>query len=124
MPGCVNFAPRAGCTVARGCLAASYLVKHLGVDWRLGAAHFFELLVDGDPASNSGNWQWVAGTGTDTRPNRVFNPIAQSRRFDPDGAYVRRYLPELADLPESSIHEPWRLGPCGARAPSVSGSRG
>jgi deoxyribodipyrimidine photo-lyase len=92
-------------------LAASYLVKHLGVDWRRGAEHFFELLVDGDPASNSGNWQWVAGTGTDTRPNRVFNPIAQSRRFDPDGAYVRRYLPELADLPESSIHEPWRLGP-------------
>lgn len=92
-------------------LAASYLVKHLGVDWRRGAEHFFELLVDGDLASNSGNWQWVAGTGTDTRPNRVFNPIAQSRRFDPDGAYVRRYLPELADLPESSIHEPWRLGP-------------
>lgn len=91
-------------------LAASYLVKHLGVDWRLGAAHFFDLLVDGDLASNSGNWQWVAGTGTDTRPNRVFNPTAQARRFDPDGDYVRRHVPELAHLPTSSIHEPWRLG--------------
>ena len=91
-------------------LAASYLVKHLNVDWRLGAAHFSELLVDGDPASNSGNWQWVAGTGTSTRPNRVFNPIAQARRFDPDGAYVRRYVPELGELPAAAIHEPWRLG--------------
>jgi deoxyribodipyrimidine photo-lyase len=91
-------------------LAASYLVKQLGVDWRVGAEHFFDLLADGDPASNAGNWQWVAGTGTDTRPNRVFNPIAQARRFDPDGAYVRRYVPEVADLPAAAVHEPWRLG--------------
>jgi deoxyribodipyrimidine photo-lyase len=94
-------------------LAASLLVKNLGVDWRAGAAHFSQLLVDGDPASNAGNWQWVAGTGTDTRPNRVFNPIRQARRFDPDGAYVRRYVPELAGLGAPEIHEPWRLGPLG-----------
>lgn len=92
-------------------LAASLLVKNLGIDWRVGAAHFSALLVDGDPASNAGNWQWVAGTGTDTRPNRVFNPIRQARRFDPDGEYVRRYVPELASLDAPEIHEPWRLGP-------------
>lgn len=91
-------------------LTASCLVKQLGIDWRLGAAHFFDLLVDGDPSSNSGNWQWVAGTGTDTRPNRIFNPLAQARRIDPEGEYVRRYVPELADLPAPSVHEPWTLG--------------
>jgi deoxyribodipyrimidine photo-lyase len=94
-------------------LAASLLVKSLGIDWRAGAAHFSELLVDGDLASNAGNWQWVAGTGTDTRPNRVFNPVRQARRFDPDGAYVRRYVPELAELGPAEVHEPWRLGPLG-----------
>jgi deoxyribodipyrimidine photo-lyase len=91
-------------------LTASYLVKHLGIDWRHGASHFSALLVDGDPASNAGNWQWVAGTGTDTRPNRIFNPIAQARRFDPAGTYVRRFVPELADVPAAHIHEPWLLG--------------
>lgn len=92
-------------------LVASFLVKRLGVDWRAGAAHFSSLLVDGDPASNAGNWQWVAGTGTDTRPGRVFNPLRQARRFDPEGAYVRRYVSELADLSAPEVHEPWRLGP-------------
>ena len=92
-------------------LAASFLVKDLRVDWRLGAAHFSDLLVDGDVASNSGNWQWVAGTGTDTRPNRVFNPVRQALRFDPAGDYIRRYIPELASLPAKTIHEPWKLGP-------------
>jgi deoxyribodipyrimidine photo-lyase len=91
-------------------LAASFLVKDLRIDWRRGAAHFSDLLVDGDLASNSGNWQWVAGTGTDTRPNRVFNPVSQAKRFDPDGAYVRRYVPELASLPANTIQEPWKLG--------------
>jgi deoxyribodipyrimidine photo-lyase len=91
-------------------LAASFLVKDLRIDWRRGAAHFSDLLVDGDLASNSGNWQWVAGTGTDTRPNRVFNPVRQALRFDPNGAYVRRYVPELASLPAPTIHEPWKLG--------------
>ena len=77
-------------------IAASYLVKDLYLDWRLGAAHFQEWLIDGDLASNSGNWQWVAGTGNDTRPNRVLNPSRQAQRFDPGGEYVRRHLPELA----------------------------
>jgi deoxyribodipyrimidine photo-lyase len=91
-------------------LTASFLVKRLGIDWRLGLAHFDELLVDGDPASNAANWQWVAGTGTDPRPNRVFNPIRQARRFDPDGDYVRRFVPELGGLDARDVHEPWRLG--------------
>jgi deoxyribodipyrimidine photo-lyase len=95
-------------------VTASFLVKELGLDWRLGAQHFFELLVDGDVASNNGNWQWVAGTGNDTRPNRRFNPVRQAERFDPDGDYVRRYVPELAGVPGSAVHRPWRL-PADAR---------
>lgn len=85
-------------------VTASFLVKHLGIDWREGARHFFDLLLDGDVAQNVGNWQWVAGTGTDTRPNRVFNPTAQARRLDPGGAYIRLWVPELADAPNP--HEP------------------
>jgi deoxyribodipyrimidine photo-lyase len=76
-------------------VAGSYLTKTLGIDWRAGAAHFFHHLVDGDVASNVGNWQWVAGTGADARPYRKLSPQRQAERFDPDGAYVRRYLPEL-----------------------------
>ena len=95
-------------------VTASFLAKHLYVDWRHGADHFARHLVDGDVASNVGNWQWVAGTGADTRPNRVVNPIRQARRFDPDGVYVRRFVPELAALDGTDVHEPWRLG---ARAP-------
>ena len=87
-------------------VTASLLVKDLGIDWRVGAAHFIEHLLDGDAASNSGNWQWVAGTGTDTRPNRTFNPTRQGRLHDPDGDYVRRWLPELASLPAERIHDP------------------
>jgi deoxyribodipyrimidine photo-lyase len=75
-------------------VTAAYLTKELGVDWRIGAAHFQEQLIDGDVASNSGNWQWVAGTGADTRPNRRFDPERQARLHDPDGAYVARWLPE------------------------------
>jgi deoxyribodipyrimidine photo-lyase len=90
-------------------VTASFVVKHLYLDWRLGAAHFAEHLVDGDVANNVGNWQWVAGTGADTRPNRVFNPIRQARRFDPDGAYVRRWVPELEAVDGADVHEPWRL---------------
>lgn len=73
-------------------VTASYLTKTMGVDWRLGARHFLRWLVDGDIANNSANWQWVAGTGCDTRPNRVLNPHRQAKRFDPDGTYVERYL--------------------------------
>ncbi|MET8952805.1 cryptochrome/photolyase family protein [Streptomyces sp. NPDC004393] len=90
-------------------LTASFLTKTLYVDWRVGARHFLELLVDGDLANNQLNWQWVAGTGTDTRPNRVLNPIAQAKRHDPDGAYVRRWVPELAGLDAPLVHEPWKL---------------
>ncbi|MEU5403024.1 deoxyribodipyrimidine photo-lyase [Streptomyces sp. NPDC005963] len=91
-------------------LTASYLAKTLYLDWRAGARHFLRLLVDGDVANNQLNWQWVAGTGTDTRPNRVLNPLAQARRFDPKGDYVRRWVPELADLPGAKIHRPQELG--------------
>ncbi|MEU4873176.1 deoxyribodipyrimidine photo-lyase [Streptomyces sp. NPDC021608] len=90
-------------------LTASFLAKTLYVDWRVGARHFLDLLVDGDVANNQLNWQWVAGTGTDSRPNRVLNPVTQAKRFDPDGAYVRRWLPELADLTAPAVHEPWKL---------------
>ncbi|MFD9353126.1 cryptochrome/photolyase family protein [Streptomyces sp. NPDC060031] len=90
-------------------LAASFLTKTLYVDWRTGARHFLDLLVDGDLANNQLNWQWVAGTGTDTRPNRVLNPVRQGLKYDPDGAYVHRWVPELADLPAPRVHEPWRL---------------
>jgi deoxyribodipyrimidine photo-lyase len=91
-------------------VTASFLAKHLYLDWRLGAAHFAEHLVDGDVANNVGNWQWVAGTGADTRPNRVFNPTRQARRFDPNGAYVRRWVPELESIDGGAVHEPWLLG--------------
>ncbi|WP_336215318.1 cryptochrome/photolyase family protein [Nonomuraea sp. LPB2021202275-12-8] len=90
-------------------IVASYLVKLLKIDWRAGAQHFFDHLLDGDVANNSGNWQWVAGTGNDTRPNRGFNPLRQAQRFDPRGDYVRRYVPELADVRTAQIHQPWRL---------------
>jgi len=90
-------------------ITASFLTKHLVVDWRLGAAHFFRWLVDGDVASNAGNWQWVAGTGNDTRPNRVLNPLRQAKRFDPRGDYVRRYVHELAGIDGPAVHEPWSL---------------
>lgn len=89
-------------------ITASFLTKTLYLDWRAGAAHFFRWLLDGDLANNCLNWQWVAGTGTDTRPNRVLNPLRQAARYDPDGEYVRRHVPELSHLPASTIHTPWR----------------
>lgn len=89
---------------------ASFLVKDLHLDWRRGAHWFMRHLIDGDLASNSHGWQWVAGTGTDASPYvRVFNPVTQSKRFDPDGTYIRRYVPELAELDDRAIHEPWKL---------------
>jgi deoxyribodipyrimidine photo-lyase len=91
-------------------IAGSFLTRDLAVDWRHGASHFFDWLVDGDVANNVGNWQWVAGTGADTRPNRIFNPLRQAKRFDPDGTYVRRYVPELAEIEGAAVHAPWLLG--------------
>lgn len=88
-------------------LTATFLAKHLLIDWRWGEAFFMQHLIDGDFASNNGGWQWCASTGTDAAPYfRVFNPVTQSRRFDPDGAFLRRWLPELADLDNDAIHDP------------------
>jgi deoxyribodipyrimidine photo-lyase len=89
-------------------VVASFLVKDLHVEWPVGARHFMRWLRDGDLASNSHGWQWAAGTGTDASPYvRIFNPVSQGRRFDPDGAYVRRYVPQLRHLAGAAVHEPW-----------------
>ncbi len=89
-------------------IAASFLVKHLLADWRIGEEWFWDTLVDADPASNPMNWQWIAGSGADAQPFfRIFNPVLQGEKFDPDGAYVRRFVPELAALPDRFIHKPW-----------------
>lgn len=91
-------------------IVASFLVKDLHLDWGLGARHFMQALRDGDLASNNHGWQWVAGTGTDASPYfRIFNPVTQGRTHDPDGDYVRRYVPELRDVPGKAVHEPWLL---------------
>jgi deoxyribodipyrimidine photo-lyase len=90
-------------------ITASFLTRNLGIDWRHGYRHFNSLLADGDVASDAGNWQWVAGTGNNTRPNRVMNPLRQAERFDKTGEYVRRYVPELADLGPAWIQTPWKL---------------
>jgi deoxyribodipyrimidine photo-lyase len=93
-------------------VVASFLVKHLLINWRCGEEWFWDTLVDADPGSNPANWQWVAGSGADAAPYfRVFNPILQGEKFDPDGAYVRRWVPELASLPAGIIHQPWRAAP-------------
>jgi deoxyribodipyrimidine photo-lyase len=98
-------------------ITASFLTKLLYVDWRIGARHFAERLVDADLACNIGNWQWVAGTGNDTRPNRLLNPIRQAHRYDPDGEYVRRYVPELSSITGPAVHRPWLAEPPGGRRP-------
>lgn len=92
-------------------VVASFLVKDLHVRWQRGAAHFMEWLVDGDVPQNQLNWQWVAGTGRDAAPYfRVFNPVTQGEKFDPDGAYVREWVPELRGIPGRAVHQPWKLG--------------
>jgi deoxyribodipyrimidine photo-lyase len=85
-------------------LVAAFLTRRLGIDWRLGLAHFEHWLVDGDLAVNAGNWQWAAGTGHDRRPNRTFNFQRQALRFDPEGDYVRRYLPALRHVAGPAVH--------------------
>jgi deoxyribodipyrimidine photo-lyase len=91
-------------------ITASFLVKDLLIDWRWGELWFMRHLVDGDPAANNGGWQWSAGTGTDAAPYfRVFNPTSQAKKHDPDGAYIRRWVPELRDAPDKLIHTPWRI---------------
>jgi len=102
-------------------VVASFLTKHLSIHWTAGAGHFFDLLVDGDIANNAGNWQWVAGTGNDTRPNRRLSPLRQAQRFDQGGEYVRRYVPELAGIAGGAVHAPWKLErpPRGYPAPLI-----
>ncbi len=93
-------------------IVASFLVKDLLIDWRHGEQWFMDRLVDGDPAANNGGWQWTAGVGTDAAPYfRIFNPILQSRKYDPTGDYIRRFVPELAALPDAHIHDPAALTP-------------
>lgn len=93
-------------------IVASFLVKDLLIDWRWGERWFMNNLIDGDPAANNGGWQWTAGTGTDAAPYfRIFNPVTQGNKFDPDGDYVRRWVPELAKVSAPIIHEPWRMAP-------------
>ena len=102
-------------------IVGSFLVKHLLTDWRAGEAWFWDTLVDADPASNSASWQWVAGTGADAAPYfRIFNPIIQGEKFDPDGAYVRAWVPEIGRLPNSLIHKPWTAPPMILKAAGVS----
>jgi len=102
-------------------VAASFLVKDLGLDWRRGEAYFAEHLIDFELASNNGGWQWAASTSCDTQPwFRIFNPLTQSRRFDPEGRFIRRYLPQLARLDDTQIHAPWEVGPIELEAAGVS----
>ncbi len=100
-------------------IVASFLIKHLLLDWRLGEAWFWDTLVDADLAANAASWQWVAGSGADASPFfRVFNPTLQGEKFDPTGAYVRRYVPELAQIPEKYIHAPWNATKSAKNYPS------
>ena len=89
-------------------IAASFLTKHLLLSFRLGEAHYLKWLTDGDWAQNDAGWQWSAGTGCDAQPwFRIFNPVTQGEKFDPNGNYVRHWIPELANLPSKWIHQPW-----------------
>lgn len=91
-------------------ITASFLTKDLLINWQEGEKWFMRFLVDGDPASNNGGWQWTAGTGTDAAPYfRIFNPVLQSRKFDPEGSYIRRWVPELENIPDKFIHAPWEM---------------
>ena len=93
-------------------IAASFLVKDLGIDWRWGERYFAEHLNDFDLASNNGGWQWASSSGCDAQPYfRIFNPVTQSEKFDADGKFIRRYLPQLAKLNKKIIHQPWLAKP-------------
>ena len=90
-------------------VVASFLVKDLGIDWRWGERYFAEKLIDFDLAANNGGWQWAASTGCDAQPwFRIFNPVTQSEKFDAQGKFIRRYLPQLAGLSDATIHAPWK----------------
>jgi deoxyribodipyrimidine photo-lyase len=101
-------------------VAASFLVKDLGIDWRRGEAYFAEHLIDYELASNNGGWQWAASTGCDAQPwFRIFNPLTQSRKIDPEGRFIRRYLPQLARLGDDLVHAPWQAGPIDLEAAGI-----
>lgn len=103
-------------------VTASFLVKHLGIDWRAGERVFADHLLDADVQQNNGNWQWVAGVGTDAAPYfRIFNPTLQATRFDPDGTYIRQWVPELSPVADDRVHQPWKAvgPPAGYPAPIV-----
>jgi deoxyribodipyrimidine photo-lyase len=99
-------------------VVGSFLTKDLGIDWRRGERWFMELLLDGDEANNNGNWQWIGSVGVDPQPvyRRIYNPARQQERHDPDGTYVRRYVPELGDVPDRYLAEPWTMPPEAQRA--------
>jgi deoxyribodipyrimidine photo-lyase len=102
-------------------IVASFLTKDLMLHWRHGARWFWDTLVDADLADNTFNWQWTAGCGADAQPFfRIFNPVSQSERYDPDGDYIRRYVPELSDLPDDAIHAPWEESDARLRALGVT----
>jgi deoxyribodipyrimidine photo-lyase len=92
-------------------IVGSFLTKDLWIDWRLGEAYFMKLLIDGDVANNNGNWQWIASVGVDPAPvyRRLYNPTTQQKNYDPTGAYVRKYVPELANVPDKYLAEPWTM---------------
>jgi deoxyribodipyrimidine photo-lyase len=91
-------------------IVACFLTKDLLISWRWGERFFMQHLIDGDPAANNGGWQWTAGTGTDAAPYfRIFNPVSQSLKHDPNGTYIRRWLPELHAVPDEYVHEPWKM---------------
>ena len=95
-------------------ITAAFLVKDLGIDWRRGERHFAEKLLDYDLAANNGGWQWSASTGCDAQPwFRIFNPVTQSEKFDAEGRFIRRYLPELSKVPGDCIHAPWAMDEIG-----------
>ena len=101
-------------------IAASFLIKHLLIDWRHGEAWFWDTLLDADLANNAASWQWVAGSGADASPYfRIFNPVTQGERYDADGAYVRRWVPELAKLPNDVLHRPWEADAITLKAAGV-----
>jgi deoxyribodipyrimidine photo-lyase len=98
-------------------ITSSFLTRHLLLDWRLGEAHFMAELLDGQLSQNGGNWQWVSGVGADAQPfHRIFSPLRQGERFDPDGAYVKRWVPELERVPAKLVHQPWEITPLERRA--------
>jgi deoxyribodipyrimidine photo-lyase len=108
---CMRQLARLGWMHNRGrMITASFLAKDLLINWQEGERWFMRRLVDGDPAANNGGWQWTAGVGTDAAPYfRIFSPVLQGQKFDPRGDFVRRWVPELAAVPERYIHEPWKM---------------